>query len=129
MSREQYKDFKAAPFLEELYGGVFAEQMARAIKEVVAGVDDHKRQGKIAMTLKIKPFEGGEGVMIEHSLQRDMPEAHGNSVRKIINKTHMYVGTNGAASVLPEKQTDLFETMADDELKSSNISKINTEKK
>ena len=116
MSRSQYENFDAGAFLHDLYGGVFAEQAADAIKEVASGVDNFKRQGTVTMTFKIKPFEGGEGVTIEHDLKRDQPERNGNNIRKITNKTHMHVGRNGAMSTLHEKQQGLFESAVDEEV-------------
>ena len=124
MSRDQYENFDAGEFVHELYSGVFAEQLATFLKETARNVDDHGRQGKVNVTLNFKPFIDGDGVMIEHTLTRDMPEKNGNSVRKITNKTHMYVGRNGAVSTLHEKQNDMFEDMADTSLSDGKVSPI-----
>ena len=129
MSRSQYENFDAGAFINELYGGIFAEHVEKALKEVARGVDDHRRQGTVSLNFKIKPFEGGEGVTIEHDVKRDMPEANGNNVRKITNKTHMYVGRNGAMSVAHEKQQDIFEDAADEELSSNKVTTIKREQK
>lgn len=43
----------ATEFLNSLNGGVFVQQLGRALSDVGAGVVDHGKKGKVVITLEL----------------------------------------------------------------------------
>lgn len=97
-----------AQFFAELSGGVFEEKLSSILSQVAVACCDRTKTGKVTIELNMKPIGNGHQVNIQHRLKYEKPTIRGKVSEDDTTETPMYVGTKGALSLFPEKQTDLF---------------------
>lgn len=102
------KDRDIAEFLHELDAGVFPKKVVAALQEVASGVHDWDKQGEVTITMKVKPMNGGQQLMVEHDLKWVAPTKRGKKATNDTTHTPMYVGAGGWLTLYPEKQDDMF---------------------
>lgn len=90
--------------LPELDAGLFNQKLSRAISDVALGVVTHGRQGDVVVTFKIKQIGDSVQVQCEHTIKRTAPTKRGKSIEEDTTTTPLYVGRNGATTLMPESQ-------------------------
>lgn len=96
-------------FIGELDAGQLERQMSNVLSEVAGSVTDHDRAGKVVITLDIKKIKNSAQVNIDHTIKYSRPTSAGTKTEDFKRSTPMYVGTKGAMSFFPEKQTAMFD--------------------
>lgn len=96
-------------FLNDLYGGVFAQKAKRALMDCAAAVCDHDRKGSVTLTFSLEETHN-HLVTVEHKINYKMPTPNGDTSETDTTKTPMYVGKGGKMTFAPDKQQSLFAT-------------------
>lgn len=94
-------------FINSLNGGVFSQQLGRALSDVAAGVIDHGKQGEITIKLKLKQIGQSHQVAVTHTLDFVQPTKRGKKREDTTLDTPLYVTPNGL---------ELFQTNPTDQL-------------
>ena len=95
-------------FFSDLDAGVFEEKLSRVLSDTAIAALEHKRQGEVAIKLTLKRIGDSQQVSITHKLTYKRPTSKGQVTEDNTTETPMHVGANGALSLFPEDQTDLF---------------------
>ncbi len=110
------KPYDALDTLPDLDAGVFARKLSRALADTALAVvsqDGKAKKGKVIVELDIaRMSESGNQVMVAHKLSYSRPTRRGKSSEDDTTETPMYVAGDGALTLLPFKQDDLFKTAA-----------------
>lgn len=105
------KNYDFSETLQYLDGGVFAEKLSTAVKDVCAAVATHGdkgKTGKVTVELTIKRI--GESTQVEcvHKLVRTQPTAKGKRVEENTTETPLQVTQHGP-SFIRSDQVDAFQ--------------------
>jgi len=95
-------------FFHNLNAGVFSEQIGRALSDVVAGVVDQGKKGKVIITLELAPLGESSQVNITHKLDYTPPTKRGSRREDIALDTPMYVTPNGIELFASNPTADMF---------------------
>jgi hypothetical protein len=96
-------------FLEELYGGVFKEKLARALSDTALSVVAHGRAGEVSLTFSLKQIGESPQVNVGHKLKFTKPTTRGKVTEEDDTSTPMHVGRGGRMSIFQEDQGQLFD--------------------
>lgn len=97
-----------AEVLDDLNGGVFAEQVGRALSDVALGVvnnGDKKRGGKVTITFDMSRIGESTQVAVKHTLAFSKPTSRGKAGEESSGETPMHVGRGGKLTLVPDTQT------------------------
>lgn len=101
-------DTNVGQFIEDLDAGAFEQKIGKALSDVAAGVIEHGRGGKVAITFTVKQLGNSNQVMIDHLIGYLKPTKNGESSEKNLTKTPMHVNLDGELSLFPKNQHQLF---------------------
>lgn len=96
-----------AEVLADLNGGVFEQQVGRAISEVALGVVTHGdkgKKGKVTVTFDFARIGESTQVAVKHTLAYTRPTSRGKSSEDTTTETPMHVGRGGKLTLVPESQ-------------------------
>lgn len=96
--------------MEELNGGVFLQQVGRALSDVAMGVvinGDKSKKGKVTITFDMVRIGESSQVAVKHTLSYSKPTARGKTSEEAATDTPLYVGRGGRLTVMPDNQTAL----------------------
>lgn len=96
-------------FIADLDGGVFEEKLSRILSDVAGAVVDHGKKGQVTIQLDISQIGSGSQVAVAHTLKYKRPTSKGSISEDNMTITPMHVGTKGALTFFPDKQTKLFD--------------------
>lgn len=91
--------------LGELNGGVFEQQINRALTDVAANVCTHGKAGELTLKFKLKQIGEGSQVNVTHSLKSVVPKARGKITEESATDTPLHVGSGGKLTLFPNHQT------------------------
>lgn len=94
--------------LSDLNGGVFEEQLDRALQDVALGVvlnGSKGRRGDVTIKLTFARIGESSQVSIAHALSYNRPTKRGKATETYVTETPMYVGRGGKLSLVPDEQT------------------------
>lgn len=97
-----------ATILDDLNGGVFAEQVGRALSDVAAGTvanGDKGKAGEVVIKFKLRRIGESSQVAVKHTLSYVRPTSKGKVTEEVSNETPMYVGRGGKMTLVPDAQT------------------------
>jgi len=107
------KTFDVADILGDLDAGVFQRKVSRALSDTAMAVttqDGKARKGKVTITFDIvRLSDNGNQVNVVHSLNYSLPTRRGKKSETDASETPLYVGPAGVLTMLPFKQTELFD--------------------
>lgn len=103
------KETDVTSFLEDLNGGVFIQQLGRALSDVAGGVVSNGKAGQVVVTLDFKQMNGSNQVNINHKLKFKIPTMRGNKSEEVELQTPMYVGSKGLTLFDDDKGDQLFD--------------------
>ena len=98
--------------LAEFDAGIFEKKLTRAMQDVVLGVVNNSQKGqkgKVTIELIVSKDSGSDRVDVQHKLTYSKPTMRGKSTEEDTTSTPMYPMRNGALSISPENQTELFQ--------------------
>lgn len=101
--------FDAAEMLSDLDAGVLVQKFSRVMAEVAVATCEHGRAGKVMLKFKMKQMGDGNQIVLSHSISKAKPTRRGTAKEDDTTATPMYVGPNGALSVMPFNQGKLFD--------------------
>jgi hypothetical protein len=96
--------------LDELNGGVFRQQLERALSDVALGVVTHGdkgKKGKVTITFDMARIGESNQVNLKHTLDYKAPTARGKRSEDLACETPMHVGRDGALTLMPDTQMSL----------------------
>ncbi|EXB47257.1 hypothetical protein J522_1908 [Acinetobacter baumannii 146457] len=96
-------------FIDDIDGGVFAQQLGYAISEVASAAVDNNGKGEINVKIKFSKGVGANSVTIEHKLTSNTPLPDGNKIENHGAKTSMHVNKDGDVSLFANHTKQLFE--------------------
>ncbi|MDA8258028.1 MAG: hypothetical protein M0Z99_20790 [Betaproteobacteria bacterium] len=109
MSQNPYDALETLPDLD---AGLFVRKLSRAMADTAMAVvsqDGRAKKGRVTITLDIERLNAdGTQVNVTHTLAYSRPTKRGKATEEDTTATLMYVGGNGAMTLLPFKQNDLF---------------------
>ncbi len=109
MSQNPYDALETLPDLD---AGLFVRKLSRAMADTAMAVvsqDGRAKKGRVTITLDIERLNAdGTQVNVTHTLAYSRPTKRGKATEEDTTATLMYVGGNGALTLLPYKQDDLF---------------------
>lgn len=91
-------------FINELYGGVFAEKLSAMLSDVAARVVDHGKAGQIVIKLDLKQMGENHMVNVTHKMSYTQPTKRGKISGEDTTETPMHVGKGGRMTLFPEEQ-------------------------
>lgn len=100
-------DTDLSQILDDLNGGVFAQQVGHALSDVALGTVAHGDKGKCGeVVIKFKMSRIGESsqVAVKHTLSFVRPTSKGKRSEETTNETPMYVARGGRMSLIPDTQ-------------------------
>lgn len=106
---------KPAPTLSETLGefdaGLFEKLAGKALREVALGVKTNStngQKGKVTIELTLSNDPESDRVKVQHKLTYLKPTMRGEQSEKATTSTPMYVRRDGALTISPEKQEEMF---------------------
>lgn len=108
VGRQPNSTTNLAEVLEDLNGGVFAQQVGRAFSDVALGVvtnGDRRRGGKVTITFDMTRIGESTQVAVKHTLSFTKPTSRGKASEESTTETPMHVGRGGKLSLVPDTQT------------------------
>ena len=96
-------------FIDDINGGVFAQQLGLAISKVASAVVDNEKKGEINIKLKLSKGVGKNSLTIEHKLTSIAPLEDGRKAEDHEGKTSMYVNKDGDVTLFANHTKQLFE--------------------
>lgn len=102
------KPTNLAEILDDLNGGIFAEQVGHALSDVAIGTvanGDKGKKGKVVITFDLSRIGESSQVAVKHTLSWVRPTGKGKRSEETTNETPMYVASNGRMTLVPETQT------------------------
>ena len=106
---EKMKSTDHNQFIDDIDGGVFAQQLGFAISEVASAVVDNNKPGEITIKLKLTKGIGADNVTIEHKLTSIAPLKDGRKLEDHGAKTPMYVNKKGDVSLFANHTAQIFD--------------------
>jgi len=103
----------------EFDAGIFEAKTSAALKMVAIGVIESGKKGSVTIVLDLDQIGDSHSVQVKHTLKFSKPTKNGKSTEENTTSTPMYVNKDGALTISPEIQADLFN--AD---KNNNVTKI-----
>lgn len=94
-----------ASILGELNGGVFEQQLNRALSDVAANVCTCGKDGEVIITLKVKQIDDSSQVSLGHKLKYTVPKLRGKITEEHETATPLHVGMGGRLTLFPNAQT------------------------
>lgn len=91
-------------FIGDLNGGVFEQQIGRALSDVALGVTTHGKKGKVVVTIDFSQIADSNQVKIKHKIDYQVPTAKGTRSEDYTTETPMHVGRGGRLTLFPENQ-------------------------
>ena len=108
----EVKPYDVLDTLPDLDGGVFVRKLSRALADTalaVASQDGKAKKGKVTVEFDIARLsDNGNQVVLGHKLTFSRPTKRGKATEQDATETPMYVAGNGAMTLLPFNQGDLF---------------------
>lgn len=104
-------DFTAT--LQELDAGVLNEKLSRAVTDAAQGVIYHgqgKKKGKVTLELTIDQINDSRQINVTHKISSSVPTPKGKVTEEDTTSTALYVGKDGALSIIPDNQLDFLTT-------------------
>lgn len=95
-------------FLASLNGGVFAQQLARAISDVASSVVDNGKKGEVNIKLKFSRIGESTQVKVDHTLDFNQPTKRGCKREDVTLETPMYVTASGVVLFQQNPTEDLI---------------------
>lgn len=95
-------------FIASLNGGVFAQQVGRALSDVAAGVVEFDKAGAVTVTFKLKQIGQSNQVAVTHTLDFVEPTKRGKRREDTTLATPMYVTANGLELFQTDPTGQLF---------------------
>ena len=95
---------------DELNGGVFRQQLERALSDAALGVVTHGdkgKKGKVTVTFDMSRIGESTQVNLTHKLEYRVPTARGKRTEDVTCDTPLHVGRNGKLSLMPDNQERL----------------------
>lgn len=111
--RKQQTKTNFTEVMADLNGGVYHEQVSTAfdlVNEAVVNYGDKGKSGKVVLTFDITRLDETNQVLVKHSLSYRHPTKRGKKSEDSVSSTPMHVGTRGRMTLLPDTQTDMFDT-------------------
>ena len=96
-----------AELLGELNGGVFEQQINRALSDVAANACQWRKDGEVLLKFTIKPIEDSNQVALTHFIKSTTPKQRGRVIEEHITATPLHVGRGGQLTLFPNHQTEL----------------------
>lgn len=94
-----------AELVGELNGGVFEQQINRALSDIAANVCTHGKKGELTLKFKVAQIGDSNQVTVTHSLKSIVPKARGRLTEEHDTDTPLHVGRGGKLSLFPNNQT------------------------
>jgi hypothetical protein len=94
-----------ATILGELNGGVFEQQLNRALSDVAANVCTCGKDGEVVITLKVKQIDESSQISLGHKLKVTVPKPRGKIIEEHEAATPLHVGMGGKLTLFPNSQT------------------------
>lgn len=94
-----------ASILGELNGGVFEQQLNRALSDVAANVCTCGKDGEVVITLKVKQIDESSQISLGHKLKYTVPKQRGKITEEHETATPLHVGMGGRLTLFPNSQT------------------------
>ena len=91
--------------LSDLNGGVFIEQINRAVSDIAANVCTHGKPGELTIKLKLQQIGDSNQVTVTHGLKSVQPKARGRIIEETEADTPMHVEHGGKLTLFPNNQT------------------------
>jgi|SRR5690606_7409116 len=82
-------------FIANCNAGVFAQQIARALSDVAAGVVDHGKKGKVQVTFEVSQIGESHQVKVLHKLDYVTPTKRGSKREDTALETPFFVTESG----------------------------------
>lgn len=95
-------------FINDLNAGVFAQQIARALSDVAAGVVEHGKKGRVQITLDLTQIGESHQVKVTHKLDFNQPTKRGSRREDTALDTPMYVTSAGLSLFNQDPTANLF---------------------
>lgn len=96
-----------AELIGELNGGVFEQQLNRALSEVAANVCTTGKKGEVTLTFKLKQIDDANQVSVTHKIKSLVPKPRGKVVEEHETATPLHVGFGGRLTIFPNNQTSM----------------------
>jgi hypothetical protein len=103
MSDIPHTDFSG--LLGELNGGVFEQQLNRALSDVAANVCTCGKDGEVVITLKVTQIADSSQISLKHKLKYTVPKLRGKVTEEHETETPLHVGRGGKLTLFPNAQT------------------------
>jgi hypothetical protein len=111
MSTENVTDI--AELLGQLNGGVFEQQVNRALSDAAANVCTHNegrgkpKKGKVVLEFTIEQIGESHQVTLTHAIKATIPKPRGRMIEEHTTETPLHVGKGGKLTLFPNTQTGL----------------------
>lgn len=102
------KETDVNQFLEDLNGGVFIQQLGRALSDVAGGIIDNNKTGQVQVTFDMKQLGATDQVIVSHKLKYKQPTLRGSKSEEISLETPMHVTSAGLSLFDNDKGDQLF---------------------
>lgn len=102
-----------AELLGQLNGGVFEQQINRALSDAAANVCTHSdgrgkpKKGRVTIDLTIERIAESNQVTLTHALKTVVPKPRGRVTEETTTETPLHVGHGGTLTLFPNTQTKL----------------------
>lgn len=96
-----------AELLGDLNGGVFEQQINRALSDISANVCTHGKDGELTLKFKVSQIGEGSQVNVTHSLKSVVPKPRGRLIEENSVDTPLHVGSGGKLTLYPNTQTKM----------------------
>lgn len=93
--------------IHDLNGGVFAEQVSRAMSDVALNVVTNGKPGKVTLSFDFRQIGQSNQVAVSHKLAYAKPTMRGKATEEYATETPLHVGKGGVLSLFPHEQTKL----------------------
>ncbi len=93
--------------LDDLNGGVLAQQVGQALSEVAAGVVGTGKAGSVTLKLDLKRIDRSAQVTMSHKLSLSAPTETGKYTDESTTSTVLHVNKGGRLTLVPEAQIGL----------------------
>lgn len=91
-----------AVLVGELNGGVFEQQINRALSDIAANVCTHGKKGELTLIFKIQQIGDSSQVKMSHSFKSVIPKPRGRAIEENEVDTPLHVGYGGKLTLFPD---------------------------
>lgn len=111
MNRDNTTDI--AELLGQLNGGVFEQQINRALSDAAANVCTHNtgrgkpKKGKVTVEFTLEQIGESSQVSMTHAIKSVVPKPRGRLIEEHTTETPLHVGKGGKLTLFPNTQTEL----------------------